>query len=92
MCISAVCTAYQAVVVTPLEAGIPVVVIKFVAHKIALTRMESLICALHLPELNELNEPSPVQARSAWQGTSRVIPSRASSTRFAKPADNQDHM
>jgi|SRR5271170_2600747 len=75
-----------AAVVMPLEAGTPVVVIcrdKFVAHKIALTRMESLICVLHLPEPNELNEPSPVQARSAWQGTSR-----AASVRFAKPAGN----
>ena len=41
------------VVVTELEGGTPVAGIcrdKFLAHKIALTRMESLICALHLPE------------------------------------------
>src|SRR5271155_2219983 len=65
----------KAVVVTPLEAGTSVVVIcrdKFVAHKIALTRMESLICVLHLPELNKLNKSSPVQACSAWQWTSRA--------------------
>jgi hypothetical protein len=54
---------------------------KFVEHKIALTRMESLICVLHLPELNELNELSPVQTRPARQGTSR-----AGQARFAKPA------
>jgi hypothetical protein len=42
--------------------------------------MESSICVLHLPELNELIEPSPVQARTAWQG-----PSRAGQARFAKP-------
>ena len=55
----------------------PVVVIgrdKFVAHKIDLMGMESLICALHLPELNEPNEPSPAQARPAWQWTSRARP------------------
>jgi hypothetical protein len=66
-----------AVVVTPLEAGTPVVVIcrdKFVAHKIALTRMESLICALHLPEPTEQSEQSHVQAHSAWQGMSRAGP------------------
>ncbi len=34
--------------------------------------MESLICALHLHKLNKLNKPSPVQACSAWQGTSRA--------------------
>jgi len=50
-----------AVVVPLLEGGTPVVVIKFVAHKIALIRMESLICVLHydLPEPHELHEPSP---------------------------------
>jgi hypothetical protein len=64
-----------AVVVTPLEAGTPVVVIKFVAHKIALTRMESLICVLHIPELNELNEPSPMLSSF---GLVRAEPSRAS--------------
>ena len=52
----------KGVVATPLEAGTPAVVIcrdKFVAHKIALTRMESSIWALHdLPELYEPYEPS----------------------------------
>ena len=61
-------SAMIAVVGTPLEAGTPVVVIcrnKFVVQEKALTRMESLICALHLPEPNELHEPSLGQARSA---------------------------
>ena len=38
---------------------------KFVAHRIALTHLESLICALHLPELAKLNlriEPYPSSA------------------------------
>ena len=51
----------RAVVVMPLEGGTPVAGIcrdKFVAHRIALTRMESLICELHLPELNEPSEQS----------------------------------
>ena len=47
---------------------------KFVAHRIALTRMESLICELHLPELNEPSEQSPVQAHSARQRMSRAGP------------------
>src|ERR1700733_5282314 len=66
-----------AVVVTPLEGGTPVEGIcrdKFVAHRIALTRMESLICELHLPELNEPSEQSPVQAHSARQRMSRAGP------------------
>src|SRR5579859_3652444 len=36
--------------------------------------MESLICELHLPELNELSEQSSVQAHSAWQRMSRAGP------------------
>ena len=66
-----------AVVVTPLEGGTPVEGIyrdKFVAHRIALTRMESLICELHLPEVNEQSEQSPVQAHSARQRMSRAGP------------------
>jgi len=61
---------------------------EFVTHKIALTRMEPLICALHLLEL------SPVTARSGWQGTSRAGPQLGSgpsvgiSARFAKLALN----
>src|SRR5271170_6336317 len=60
---------------------------EFVVHKIALTHIELLICALHLPELNEL---SPVPARSAQQRTSRARPQLSSgpslgiSARFAK--------
>src|SRR6202020_2311098 len=66
-----------AVVVTPLEGGTPVEGIcrdRFVAHRIALTRMESLICELHLPELNEPSEQSPVQTHSARQRMSRAGP------------------
>src|ERR1700731_4375011 len=66
-----------AVVVTPLEGGTPVEGIcrdRFVAHRIALTRMESLICELHLPELNEPSEQSPVQAHLAQQRMSRAGP------------------
>src|ERR1700731_3581631 len=66
-----------ALVVMPLEEGTPVEGIcrdKFVAHRIALTRMESLICELHLPELNEPSEQSPVQAHSAQQRMSRAGP------------------
>jgi hypothetical protein len=37
----------KAVVVTPLEAVAVICRDKFVAQKIALTRMESLICELH---------------------------------------------
>src|SRR5579859_6006953 len=36
--------------------------------------MESLICELHLPELNELSEQSSVQDHSAWQRMSRAGP------------------
>src|SRR5271170_7979829 len=36
--------------------------------------MESLICALHLPEPNEPSEQSPVQAHSARQWMSRAWP------------------
>src|SRR5579859_6992637 len=36
--------------------------------------MESLICELHLPELNEPSEQSSVQAHSAWQRMSGAGP------------------
>src|SRR5271155_3989519 len=67
-------SAIIAVVGTPFETGTPVVVINFVAHKMPLTHMESLICTLHLPEPNELSEQSPVQAHSARQWMSRAWP------------------
>ena len=83
-----------AVVVTPLEGGTPVEGIcrdRFVAHRIALTRMESLICELHLPELNE---PSRASTRlgpelgnlsSVRLGPEPSEQSRAGSAHFAKP-------
>src|SRR5436190_2509621 len=56
--------------------------------------MESLICALHLPKLNKLNKPSPVQACLAWQETSQaelenlssawLIPSQTSQAKLAR--------
>jgi hypothetical protein len=66
----------KAVVVTPLEAVAVICRDKFVAQKIALTRMESLICELHnypRAERAERAEPCPSSL-----GSSLAEPSRAS--------------
>jgi hypothetical protein len=45
-----------------------------IAPKIALTRMESLMWELHIPEQKERSEQTPVQAHSAQQRMSREGP------------------
>src|SRR5579859_4553094 len=58
----------------------------FVACKISLIHVESLICALPCPALNEFNEPIPILALPSRAGPLLGLgPSWAGLTHFAKP-------